>query len=444
MGITPVPVQVRLAVPKNPSCRVFIFANFVSSASDCTIDRVMQPNSDQNRGLQVPNSRGSISPQDNSRQAAADLMRQQISQIYEEPQPNEQVAQAVIQDTPGRDADDTDLDDSSTYARSYDDHPVAPQNNATDDQWRKYHSAWQKYYQMYYDRYYQLQNQNKAPVDDAPKAIGSSKKDESLTQEEAVDELRSELLKKVKSQTKKISSSRHFRPAIVSLVVAFIFIFLQYNQLIFANLYAFATPSSSEAVNNYINPTTEIAVSNDPTIIIPKIAVEAPVVYGMPVNEAEPVVQSNLERGVVHYPISGASAVPGQVGNTVILGHSANDVFAAGDYKFIFLRLERLQKGDSFYLNYNGKRYSYVVTETKVVNPDQVSTLAINNGKPMATLVTCTPIGTAAQRLLVIGEQVSPDPAKATAAPEPQEDSTKSSIGGATTGFFERLFGGAN
>ena len=406
----------------------------------------MQPSSDQNRGQQVSDSQGSISPQDNGRQAATDLMRQQIAQIYEEPQPNEQIAQSVASEDSQSGQGSTDLASDSAYARSYDDHePTDAQKGATPEQWQKYHSAWQQYYQMYYDRYYQLQsNTTKSSSGIAASKTEKITEPETITQKEAVNELRSELLEKVKSQTKKIRTSRHFMPALVASFVALTFMFLQYNQLFFANLYAFTTPSSTETVNNYINPSSDIAVGPEPTIKIPKIAVEAPVVYGMRVNEAEPVVQTNLQDGVVHYPISGASALPGQVGNTVILGHSANDVFAAGNYKFIFLRLDRLEKGDAFYLNYNGKRYSYVVTEKKVVNPDQVSSLAINNGKPMATLVTCVPIGTAAQRLLVIGEQVSPDPAKATEAAPIEPDDSKQSIGGGTKGFFERLFGGAN
>jgi sortase A len=60
------------------------------------------------------------------------------------------------------------------------------------------------------------------------------------------------------------------------------------------------------------------------------------------------------------------------------------------------------------------------VTEVKVIKPTDVSALQLGTSKPMATLVTCTPPGTALNRLLVIGEQVSPDPS-GTPAPTPAQ-----------------------
>ena len=135
--------------------------------------------------------------------------------------------------------------------------------------------------------------------------------------------------------------------------------------------------------------------------------------------------------------------MPGQTGNTVVLGHSSNDVFDDGKYKFVFVQLDRLESGDKFYLHYNGTRYTYQVTEKKIIDPTEVNQLVINNGKPLATLVTCTPPGTALKRLIVIGEQISPDPSTAS---EQTADQTKptaertTAIGGVAPSFFERLF----
>lgn len=400
----------------------------------------MQPNSDQdNRGLQVPSRDGTSNVPPTSRQAAVDLMRQQIDKIYDEPQPNELIAAEV---------DAAEARAKNPYEQTHSnaaDASAMINDEAIKDHWQKYHSAWQQYYQMYYERYYQTQVQkhisatNSVPPDDdkKPEAAGLSKKD-------AVHELRSELLTKVKKNTDKVKSSRHFMPAIVALSVALIFLVLQYNQLLFANVMAFAIPASTESSSSYIDPSTDISVSKDPVLKIPKINVDTPVDYGLTTIK-ESVVQSHLKNGVVHYPIAGASALPGEVGNAVILGHSANDVFDDGAYKFIFLHLDRLQPGDTFYLNYEGTRYTYAVTEKKIIDPTQVNELVINNGKPMATLITCTPPGTALKRLLVIGEQIAPDPATATTVNRPStdtENTEQTSIGGATKSFIERLFGG--
>ncbi len=394
----------------------------------------MQPNSDQQRGgLQVPGSRGSVTPP-TSRDAAADLMRQQIDTIYEEPQPNETVAASA----PATDANPYE----QTHSEK-EDVQAAEQNAALQAHWQKYHSAWQQYYQMYYERYYQAQVQKHA-VDTAVQALDTPKKKaepETMTEEQAVGELRSELLEKVKEQGKKIRKSRHFMPAIVAACVALLFIFLQYNQIIFANVLAYTTPASLDTVNSYVDPNTDVAVGPEPLLTIPKLAVQAPVIYDL-TSIDEAVVETKLQSGVVHYPIKGASAVPGEIGNTVILGHSANDVFAAGDYKFVFLRLEQLQDGDYFYLNYNSKRYTYIVTGRKVINPSQVSELAITTDKPIATLVTCVPVGTSTNRLLVFGEQVAPDPSTASTQTDNQGTSSSNTqeIGGGTKSFFERLF----
>ncbi len=398
----------------------------------------MQPNSDQdNRNLQVPPRDGASSVPSTSRQAAVDLMRQQIDKIYEDPQPNELIAAQV-------DAQDTNPYDQ-THSNSTDAEAMM-NDEAIKEHWQKYHSAWQQYYQMYYERYYQTQVQKHISATSSVQSPNheQAKEPAGLSKKEAVRELRSELLDKVKKNSEKVKGSRHFMPALVALSVALIFLVLQYNQLLFANVMAFAIPASTESSSSYIDPSTDISVSKDPVLKIPKINVDTPVDYTLTTIK-ESVVQSHLKNGVVHYPIAGASALPGEIGNTVILGHSANDVFDDGAYKFIFLHLDRLQPGDTFYLNYEGTRYTYAVTEKKIIDPTQVSELIINNGKPMATLITCTPPGTALKRLLVIGEQIAPDPATAANINRPNNDtenSQQTSIGGATKSFIERLFGG--
>ena len=111
---------------------------------------------------------------------------------------------------------------------------------------------------------------------------------------------------------------------------------------------------------------------------------------------------------MAHFSIPGASAVPGEVGNAVFAAHSSNDAFAGGDYKFVFAQNEKLVKGDIIYMNYNGKRYTYKITSTEVVMPTEVSKVQINTDKPMLTLVSCVPLGTAEKRLLIFAEAKLP------------------------------------
>ena len=220
--------------------------------------------------------------------------------------------------------------------------------------------------------------------------------------------------------------------------------FLQYNRIIFGAVAAYTTPGAINPQNIIVDASTDASVSSEPRMIIPKINVDAPVVYGA---ASDTKSQSEaMKRGIAHFSIPGASAVPGQVGNAVFAAHSSNDAFAAGDYKFVFAQNEKLVKGDIIYMNYNSKRYTYKITSTEVVMPNEVSKVQLNTNKPMLTLVSCVPLGTAEKRLLVFAEQINPDPNKATSTSESgssQRQGNNSNIPGKPEPtILERLFGG--
>lgn len=396
----------------------------------------MQPNNndDSPRNVTVPARQNAGTIRTPDRDAAVQLMRQQINSIYDET-PSEKQHQ-----------------EQSPYKQTHNEHlDHAAANTAESSDWNQYHSAWQSYYQQYYERYYlaQLHRRQQAVKPAAaatqPQQQGATpaQPGQELSEDQAVNELRSKLLSEVKDRSTKVRRSRHFMPIVAALSVALVFSLLQYNRLLVAQVKAYVSPGSINPQNVILDPTTSTKVGPEPKVIIPKINVDAPVVYDVP-SLAENVIQDKLRSGVVHYPIPGANSVPGQVGNTVILGHSSNDVFDDGAYKFVFVQLDKLEKGDTFYLNYQGTRYTYSVTEKRVIDPTEVSQLVIDTNKPLATLVTCTPPGTALKRLVVIAEQISPDPSKATANPNSTTSSKLPNIAGNSPTLFERLFGGEN
>jgi sortase A len=133
-----------------------------------------------------------------------------------------------------------------------------------------------------------------------------------------------------------------------------------------------------------------------------------------------------MSNGVAHFSIPGASAKPGEVGNFAISGHSAGNIYQQSDYKFIFSGLTRMGTGDLIYMDYENQRYTYRVTGTRTVEPSNSKSLreiASNNpGKPMITLITCTPLGTSKYRLLVYGEQIHPSYDGSSDIEEPVED----------------------
>jgi sortase A len=348
-------------------------------------------------------------------------------------------------------------DTTSAYARTHEAHPQ-PQA----EQWKAYHTAWQNYYQQYYEAYYahqSAQQVQQAPQQQAQTAPSSEQPaptqaegyfshrtdleetTEDLSKDQALFELRQKLLGKVRTQATKIRGSKHFVPIAASLAVILIFVFLQYNRVFIASVNAYVSPGSIDPQNIVIDPAAEISVGEDPRLVIPKINVDVPVLYDVG-NDYNSQMDA-MEKGVAHFAIPGAKSHPGEIGNTVISGHSSNDLFDPGEYKFIFAQLEKMAIGDTVYANYEGKRFTYVVTKKEVVKPTQVSKLVYPTNKPVLTLITCTPLGTSLNRLLVTAEQVSPDPAAAAAAPAGSGEAGEGTSlpGQSSPTLIERLFG---
>ena len=71
----------------------------------------------------------------------------------------------------------------------------------------------------------------------------------------------------------------------------------------------------------------------------------------------------------------------------------------------LFTDLDQMEKGDIFILNILGRKLAYEVDQIKVVLPEEMSDLEIEEGKDLCTLVTCTPYGINTHRLLVRGHR---------------------------------------
>lgn len=140
-----------------------------------------------------------------------------------------------------------------------------------------------------------------------------------------------------------------------------------------------------------------------PRLVINKLNISAPVNYDL-TEVDEKNFQIALRDGVVHYP---DTAIPGQPGNIVIFGHSSNQLWAKGNYKFIFAPLDKLENGDSIILDYKGNRFIYTVTNKKIVKPTDLSVLDTTSSKRL-TLITCTPVGSNTSRLIIEAEQTAP------------------------------------
>ncbi|MFA6519125.1 MAG: sortase [Candidatus Shapirobacteria bacterium] len=118
------------------------------------------------------------------------------------------------------------------------------------------------------------------------------------------------------------------------------------------------------------------------------------------VQDAQVLVGSNdLKKSLIQYP---ETALPGQLGNTVIFGHSVlPQFFNSKSYLTIFSTLYRLKIGDEIFVNYDTVGYKYLVSEIYEVQPTDLSVLEQRFDNRYLTLITCSPPGTYLRRLII-------------------------------------------
>lgn len=115
---------------------------------------------------------------------------------------------------------------------------------------------------------------------------------------------------------------------------------------------------------------------------IPALGVDAPIVQGDGWEQ--------LKKGVGQHI---GSADPGEKGNVVLSAH--NDIFGE-----IFRDLDRLKPGDEITVYTNQRAYTYVVSESQVVEPTQVGIME-NTSQPTLTLISCYPYLVDNQRIAI-------------------------------------------
>lgn len=139
--------------------------------------------------------------------------------------------------------------------------------------------------------------------------------------------------------------------------------------------------------------------TSEAKIVIPKIGVDAPISWN--VNDAD--MKAKLLEGVAH---SEGTALPGAVGNIFITGHSSYYSWVDSPYKDVFALLDKLDAGDKVYIKYSSAVFTYDVQSSQVVAPSDVSVMNQGNTKTLS-LMTCVPIGTNLNRLVVTAVQTS-------------------------------------
>lgn len=121
-------------------------------------------------------------------------------------------------------------------------------------------------------------------------------------------------------------------------------------------------------------------------ISIPSIDVDAPIVNG-----------DNWEALKTGVGLNASSCRPGEPGNVILSGH--NDIFGE-----VFRNLDQLKTGDKVLLLTEKNAYTYTVTNTQIVSPNQVDVLDQTKDRTL-TLISCYPYLVDTQRFVVTAKQ---------------------------------------
>lgn len=131
---------------------------------------------------------------------------------------------------------------------------------------------------------------------------------------------------------------------------------------------------------------------------IPKIGILAPLIIDK--NLDDNGVFKALDRGVVYYP---NSVLPGEKGQTIILGHSAPLGWPNIKYDGVFSQINNLETGDEIFIHFDNKKYTYFVKNKIFLERGEELPKDLTNSENILILVSCWPPGKDIKRIAIEG-----------------------------------------
>ena len=126
-------------------------------------------------------------------------------------------------------------------------------------------------------------------------------------------------------------------------------------------------------------------------ISIPRIGQELPIYLG--------ASRANMKKGAVHltqtsYPIGGGNT------NCVIAAHR-------GGTQTMFRNIHKIQIGDRITITNFRETLTYQAVEIKIIKPNEIDQILIQEGRDLLTLISCNPLGYNYQRYVLYCERVT-------------------------------------
>jgi LPXTG-site transpeptidase (sortase) family protein len=181
-----------------------------------------------------------------------------------------------------------------------------------------------------------------------------------------------------------------------------------FNYKIFSQFFSnlFPKENISALSNNFQE--TEIKLrefdysEEENSLEIPELEVLAPLIIIE--DSEEENIENWLTKGVVHFP---DSALPGQVGHTIILGHSAPPNWPEINYDGVFSQLNNLEEGDKIFVHFNHLKYPYYVTKKTFLDKgEEIPKERLTNSENILILVSCWPPGKDLNRIAIEAELI--------------------------------------
>ena len=148
---------------------------------------------------------------------------------------------------------------------------------------------------------------------------------------------------------------------------------------------------TDEQLTDYNNQLNVVGNGLMSYVEIPKINCTLPIYHG--------TGDAVLQIAIGH--IEGSSLpVGGESTHCVLSGHRGLPSAK------LFSELDQLAEGDTFMIRTLNEIYTYEVDQIRIVLPNELNNVVIEEGKDYCTLVTCTPYGINTHRILVRGFRV--------------------------------------
>lgn len=166
-----------------------------------------------------------------------------------------------------------------------------------------------------------------------------------------------------------------------------------YNEALLPSILpdSFAIAEASEEDKTYMDALNIAGDEVMGIVEIPKINIKLPI-YHTTDEEVLKQAAGHLEGSSL--PVGGEST------HAVISAHRGLPSAS------LFTDLDQLKKGDHFLIHVLNETLCYEVDKISVVKPEETSSLAVEEGQDLVTLLTCTPYGVNTERLLVRGHRV--------------------------------------